>query len=103
MKVKMLMNTNFQGFRKIGDIVEVDGTTMERWVQRGIAETAAVIVEAEAKEEVAIENMSAKKLYKLCVEKDLDVVAKESKEYYIQKLNENVENVENVEGKDIEE
>lgn len=117
-KVKMLVNTAYQGPRKEGDVISVPEDFAKRWVKNGIA--AYVQAEQETDEpetpvdetpetddvqgqadettedgtapEESIddkpdyESMSAKELYALCKEKGIDVEAKKSKEYYIEKL-----------------
>lgn len=109
----MLVNTAFQGPRKEGDVVHVPEDFAKRWVKNGIAEyvqegqeadepeTPATddvqgqtdgLTEGDATQEGATENksnyesMSAKELYALCKEKGIEVEAKKSKEYYIEKL-----------------
>lgn len=117
-KVKMLVNTAYQGPRKEGDVISVPEDFAKRWVKNGIAayiqaeqetdepetpadetpETDDVQGQADettedgtAPEESTddkpdYESMSAKELYALCKEKGIDVEAKKSKEYYIEKL-----------------
>ena len=104
-KVKMLVNTAYQGPRKEGDVISVPDDFAKRWVKNGIA--AYVHEEHETDEpETPVdettedgnaheehtddkpdyESMSAKELYALCKEKGIDVESKKSKEYYIEKL-----------------
>lgn len=110
-KVKLLVSTAYQGPRKEGDVVLVPEDFAARWTKNKIAEyvetkeTDEVVSEEETVEEVAAEteeteevvdepvqgdvdysSMSAKELYALCKEKGLEVEAKKSKEYYIEKL-----------------
>lgn len=85
----MLKQTYFEGPKSIGEEHEVPEDVAVRWINNGIAEAVAIDVEFTEVPEVVYSDLTAKKLYKLCVELDLDVVAKESKEYYITKLNEN--------------
>lgn len=117
-KVKMLVNTAYQGPRKEGDVISVPEDFAKRWVKNGIAayvqaeqetdepetpvdetpETDDVQGQADettedgtAPEESTddkpdYESMSAKELFALCKEKGIDVEAKKSKEYYIEKL-----------------
>ena len=89
MKVKMLVQTNYDGNLREKDTEhEIEESVAQRWIANGIAESKAIDVEFTEVPEVIYDDMTAKQLYKLCVEKDLDVVAKESKEYYIEKLDE---------------
>lgn len=107
-KVKMLVNTAYQGPRKEGDIIAVPEDFAKRWVKNGIAEYVQEEQEADEPETPATddvqeqvddstqdgttedkpdyESMSAKELYALCKEKGIEVEAKKSKEYYIEKL-----------------
>lgn len=99
-KVKMLVNTAYQGPRKEGDVISVPEDFAKRWVKNGIAayvheepETPVneTTEDGNAHEEHTddkpdYESMSAKELYALCKEKGIDVEAKKSKEYYIEKL-----------------
>lgn len=104
-KVKMLVNTAYQGPRKEGDVISVPEDFAKRWVKNGIAAYVQEEQETDepetpvdettedgtAKEEPTddkpdYESMSAKELYALCKEKGIDVEAKKSKEYYIEKL-----------------
>ena len=98
--VKLLVNTAYQGPRKEGDVVLVPEDFAARWTKNGIAvyfdepeveePVEAPTEEPEADEEqnndVDYSNMKAKELYDLCVEKGIEVEAKKSKEYYIEKL-----------------
>ena len=104
--VKMLVDTAYQGPRKAGDIIRVPEDFANRWVKNKIAELVSDEVNNEDDEVIAQEienesegsdevqegpvytNMKAKELYDLCVEKGIEVEAKKSKEYYIEKLNE---------------
>ena len=104
-KVKMLVNTAYQGPRKEGDVISVPEDFAKRWVKNGIA----VYIQAEQEtdesetpvdetiedgtaserstdDNLDYESMSAKELYALCKDKGIDVEAKKSKEYYIDKL-----------------
>ena len=117
-KVKMLVNTAYQGPRKEGDVISVPEDFAKRWVKNGIAayvheeqetdepetpvdetpetddaqeQTDETTEDGTAQEESTddksdYESMSAKELYALCKEKGIDVEAKKSKEYYIEKL-----------------
>lgn len=100
--VRMLVDTAYQGPRKAGDIIQVPEDFANRWVKNKIAALASkdeipqkveVIGqepenETEGSGEVDYTNMKAKELYDLCVEKGIEVEAKKSKDYYIEKLNE---------------
>ena len=114
-KVKMLVNTAYQVPRKEGDVISVPEDFAKRWVKNGIAdyvhegqetptdeilESDDVDVQGKIDETIEdgtaserstddnldYESMSAKELYALCKEKGIDVEAKKSKEYYIEKL-----------------
>lgn len=116
-KVKLLVNTAYQGPRKEGDVISVPDDFAKRWVKNSIAayvegeeqvespveEPATEIPEEEptvseevlpAEDETPTEDeavdystMTAKDLYTLCKDKGIEVEAKKSKEYYIEKLN----------------
>lgn len=87
-KVKMLVNTAYQGPRKEGDIIPVPEDFARRWVKNGIAEFAGAqeVEQAEVEEAVDYSSMTAKELYELCKSQGIEVEAKKSKEYYIEKL-----------------
>lgn len=103
-KVRLLVNTAYQGPRKEGEEILVPEDFAFRWVKNKIAEyVEQEVVEEEPveepveepapveEEEVAegydyYESLSAKELYALCKEKGLDVEAKKGKAYYIEKL-----------------
>ena len=106
-KVKLLVDTAYQGPRKEGDVLSVPDDFANRWAKNGIAEiydgkvdedtneevsTEEVSNEPEASDEVSDTNevdyssMSAKDLYAACKDKGIEVEAKKSKEYYIEKL-----------------
>lgn len=105
MKIIMNVTTHYKGLKLKGKEYDVDSVTAQRWEANGIG----IIVEKGKVEEVVNDDldnidevediednenetdyakMSAKKLYTLCKEKELDVKAKQSKEYYIEKLQE---------------
>lgn len=103
-KVKLLVNTAYQGPRKEGDVISVPEDFAARWTKNGIAayfeepkvpepvnEQVDVVDEVEpVQNDEQIDdysNMSAKDLYALCKERGLEVEAKKGKEYYIEKLN----------------
>lgn len=105
MKVIMNVSTHYKGAKLKGKEYDIDSVTAQRWEVNGIA---SIIEETKEKEvvnddldnidevediednenETDYAKMSAKKLYTLCKEKELDVKAKQSKEYYIEKLQE---------------
>ena len=93
MKVKMLVNTNYKGFRQIDEEIEVPEEVAIRWINKNIA------VEVEELMEVgtSFDKMSVKQLYKMCIEQGLDVKQKQSKEYYIDELSSLSYDVEEVE------
>lgn len=101
----MLVNTAYQGPRKEGDVISVPEDFAKRWVKNGIAAYVHEVHETDESEthvdettedgtaheehtddKTDYESMSAKELYALCKEKGIDVEAKKSKEYYIEKL-----------------
>lgn len=106
-KVRMLVNTAYQGPRKEGEVVSVPEDFANRWVKNGIAayvsgqdsvveetieDAVEEVVEEPTVEEVVddvvnYESMSAKELFALCKDKGIDVEAKKGKDYYIEKLN----------------
>lgn len=92
--VEMLVDTAYQGPRKMGDVISVPEDFANRWVKNGIAKRTSAKPEAQAKapvEEPAqvdeYAELTAKDLFNMCKEKGIDVEAKKSKEYYIEKLN----------------
>ena len=110
-KVKMLVNTAYQGPRKEGEVIDVPEDFAKRWVKNGIAELVSEVETDEEEEVIEPElinegegtgevqegtqeedavvdysSMKAKELYDLCVEKGIEVEAKKSKDYYIEKL-----------------
>lgn len=116
MKVKFLVDTAYQGPRKSGDVIDVPEDFAKRWVKNGIAalvkdnkkqasedddndkvvnqasnddvqaQTPAQQANDEDESKDDLSNKSAKELYSLCVEKGIEVEAKKSKEYYLEKL-----------------
>ena len=91
MKIKLLVNTAYNGPKKKGDEFEVPEAIANRWVKNKIAEVVEEELpvgdpEVEPVEEVDYTSMNAKELYLVCKEKGLDVEAKKSKEYYLEKL-----------------
>ncbi len=93
MKVRMLKDTNYMGFKPVGSEPEVDNSIGLRWINKGIAEP---IVAEERKKDIGGDagddspskyaGMSAKELYAVCKERELDVEARRSKDYYIHAL-----------------
>ena len=77
MKVKMLVQTRFQGIAlRAGQEYDVKDDVANRWVKNRIA----VLSEKEPKD------MTAKELYKLCLEKGIEVAEKQSKATYLEAL-----------------
>ena len=103
LKVRFLVNTAYQGPREEGEEIYVPEDFASRWAKNSIAE---IITEDEKsdqhdvhEEEVADDEeaakeedkhdyseMNAKDLYALCKQKGIEVEAKRSKEYYLEKL-----------------
>lgn len=81
MKIRMLTNTNYNGFKRVDEIHDVPEVIAQRWLFNGIAESAEP-------EEIILEYMSSKELYKYCVEQGLEVEPKKSKDYYLEVLKE---------------
>lgn len=113
MKIKMVKLTNFNGIKAPGTIHNIVPEIAQRWIRTGIAiafndEQSPTQSEVLVKEEIKPElpelalaedatkkevvqqsflEMSAKALYDLCVERNLNVEQKKSKAYYIDILN----------------
>lgn len=105
-KVQLLVNTAYQGPRKKGEEISVPEIFANRWVKNKIAVLISEEVVEEDHEDITEEienepegsdevveaidysNMKAKELYDLCVERGIEVEAKKTKDYYIEKLNE---------------
>lgn len=116
-KVKMLVDTAYEGPRKEGDVISVPEDFAHRWVKNKIAELVEVEdtdeddditdngeengseSEGDAGNEDGFEeinedevpdfdyeSLTAKELYELCQKKGIEVEAKKSKAYYIEKL-----------------
>ena len=82
MIIKLIQQTRYNGIPVYPeDTFEVNESTGERWVKNGIA----VVVEEENKE-VDPATLNAKQLYKLCIEKGLEVAEKQPKEVYLEAL-----------------
>ena len=107
-RVKFLTDTAYQGPRREGDEINVPDDYALRWEKNGIAKIMGdeyitkeehENTEVEDKEitnevvsEVEVEdftNMNAKELFAKCKERGLEVEAKKSREYYIEKLTSN--------------
>ena len=107
-RVKFLTDTAYQGPRREGDEINVPDDYALRWEKNGIAKIMGdeyitkeehIDTEVEDKEitnEVVSEeevedftNMNAKELFAKCKERGLEVEAKKSREYYIEKLTSN--------------
>ena len=103
LKVRFLVNTAYQGPRKEGEEIYVPEDFASRWAKNSIAEIVTedeksdqhdVPEEVVADEEEAVKeedkydysDMNAKDLYALCKQKGIEVEAKRSKEYYLEKL-----------------
>lgn len=97
-KVRILVQTRYDGPKFPGDEVEVDNATAKRWCNNGIAEIIEV-VEDETPEEIvgqdntnteetptSYDELTAKQLYELCVEKGIEVEPKQAKQVYIELL-----------------
>lgn len=94
--VKMLVQTTFGGGPLFpGDSIDVEEKVAKRWFNNGIA--TPVVQEVQEKQEVQNEQeeevfevdyskMTAKELYILCKGKNLEVLPKQSRKYYIEKL-----------------
>ena len=114
MKIKMLKLTNFNGVKAPGTIHNIVPEIAQRWIRTGIAIAfndeqspiqSEVLVNEEIKPELpelvlaaeettekevtqqSFSEMSAKALYDLCVERNLNDEQKKSKAYYIDILN----------------
>ena len=107
-RVKFLTDTAYQGPRREGDEINVPDDFALRWEKNGIAkimgdeyitkeehedtevedkETTNEVVSEEEVEDFT--NMNAKELFAKCKERGLEVEAKKSREYYIEKLTSN--------------
>lgn len=100
--VQLLVNTAYKGPRKEGDVFPVPDDFASRWVKNGIAiyaeekpnedktpdepRTPDTLDEEPKVEKPDYSSMSAKDLYALCKERGIEVEAKQSKEYYIGKI-----------------
>lgn len=102
LKVRFLVNTAYQGPRKEGEEIYVPEDFASRWAKNSIAEIVTEdeksdqhdvpeeVVADEAPDEEEdkhdYSDMNAKDLYALCKQKGIEVEAKRSKEYYLEKL-----------------
>lgn len=81
MLVKMKVQTTFQGEKLVPDVeIDVNDVVANRWAKNGIATIIGKGEEKDPKE------MTAKQLYKLCLEKGIEVPEKQSKEVYLEAL-----------------
>lgn len=81
MLVKIKVQTNFQKKKLfVGNEVEVNDAVAHRWAKCGIAD---IIAEEKAKNP---KDMSAKELYKLCIDSGIEVAEKQSKAAYLKAL-----------------
>ena len=106
-RVKFLTDTAYQGPRREGDEINVPDDYALRWEKNGIAKIMGdeyitkeehedtEVEDKETTNEVVSEevedftNMNAKELFAKCKERGLEVEAKKSREYYIEKLTSN--------------
>ena len=86
MLVKMTTSTLYGKPLIAGDEVNVPEAVAKRWEKAKIA----IIIE-QPKEEKTVEEMTAKELFELCVEKGFEVEPKKSKAYYLEFLKEEAE------------
>lgn len=93
MKVKMLKDTNYKGFKPAGSEPEVDNQVALRWINKGIAEPIGPIVVEDDKKEHGgnagdgkYAGMKAKELYEACKERGIDAEPKKPIAYYIELL-----------------
>lgn len=96
MKVRMLKDTNYMGFKPVGSEHEVDNSVGLRWINKGIAEPIGPIVAEEGKKDNggdAIDNspskyagMKAKELYESCKERGINAEPKKPVAYYVELL-----------------
>lgn len=106
-RVKFLTDTAYQGPRREGDEINVPDDYALRWEKNGIAkimgdeyitkeehedtevEDKEITNEVVSEEVEDFTNMNAKELFAKCKERGLEVEAKKSREYYIEKLTSN--------------
>ena len=106
-RVKFLTDTAYQGPRREGDEINVPDDYALRWEKNGIAkimgdeyitkeehedtevEDEEITNEVVSEEVEDFTNMNAKELFAKCKERGLEVEAKKSREYYIEKLTSN--------------
>lgn len=80
MLVKMKVQTNFQGTKlNVGDEFDVKDAVAQRWAKCGIADVLGEPAKAP-------KDMSAKELYKLCIDKGIEVAEKQPKAVYLKAL-----------------
>lgn len=81
MLVRIKVQTNFQKEKLfVGDEHEVSDAVAQRWAKCGIAE---IIAEEKVK---SPKEMTAKELYKLCIDKGIEVAEKQPKAVYLEAL-----------------
>lgn len=93
MKVRMLKDTNYKGYKPIGSELEVDNSIGLRWISKGIAEPIGPIVTKEGKKDNGgnagdgkYSGMKAKELYEACKERGIDAEPKKPVAYYVELL-----------------
>lgn len=93
MKVRMLKDTNYMGFKPVGSEPEVDNSIGLRWINKGIAEP---IVAEEGKKDNGGDagddspskyaGMKAKELYEACKKRGINAEPKRPVAYYVELL-----------------
>jgi len=81
--------TIFNGPKGKGDIIEVPNDVARRWMRNGIA-VAHIIVEETPAASNEPANLSAKELFRECLKIGIEVEAKQTREYYLEKLSQQV-------------
>jgi hypothetical protein len=82
----MVTDTNYNGFKKAGEVHSLPAEIEKRWVTNGIAEY--VEEEKEGEQTPDYSKMKVKELYVLCRSRGLDVEPKQPAEFYVSKLQE---------------
>ena len=88
MFVQMIVDTHYDGFKKVGEQLEVREDVAKRWISRGIAFEVVQEVKKEEKEKMNYSVLKSKELYDLCIERNIEAEQKQQKEVYIQLLEE---------------
>lgn len=92
MLVKMLASTFYDHVLKPGEEVDVPDEVAHRWDAIGIAsidvEALKQVAEEHEAEENELKSMSAKQLYELCIQNDIETEPKLQKAVYINLLEE---------------